>query len=224
MLGTIVNVGCIIVGSTVGTIAKKALGDKYTEVLFNALGLASIVLGCNAAVSHMGKSEYPVLFIMSLAIGGLVGTALDIDGRVKRALEKKGGSNAAQGLTTACLLFCIGTLSIVGPVLSAVEGDNTFLFTNATLDLFSSAMLASTFGIVIIWAAPILLCWQGGIYLTAKFLSAEFFSEGLVNELSTVGGVLIVCTGLSLLKLKDCKTLNLLPGLLGPVIWYLIVG
>ncbi|MDO4462892.1 MAG: DUF554 domain-containing protein [Bacteroidia bacterium] len=222
MLGTITNVCCIVVGSTIGALAKRALGEKYTTVLFNALGLASIVLGCNAAVSHMGKSDYPILFIMALAIGGIVGTAIDIDAKVQRALEKRGGSNAAQGLTTACLLFCIGTLSIVGPVLSAVEGDNTFLFTNATLDLFSSMMLASTFGIVIIWAAPILFCWQGSIYLIAKYLSSSFFSEGLINELSIVGGVLIICTGLSLLKIKDCKTLNLLPSLIIPIVFYLI--
>ena len=89
MLGTIVNTACIVVGTLLGTLFKKGLGEKYTKTLFNAMGLASIALGANSFVANMPKSEFPVLFILSLAIGGLVGTALDLDGRVKRLLAKR---------------------------------------------------------------------------------------------------------------------------------------
>lgn len=223
MIGTIVNTCCIIVGSIVGSLFKRGLGEKYTTVLFNAMGLASLALGANAFVSNMPKSEYPVLFILSLAIGGIVGTALDLDGRVKRAAAKRGGENLAQGLITACLLYCIGTFSIVGPVLSALNGDNTFLFTNSTLDLVTSAVFATTYGIGMILAAPVLFCWQGMFWLIAKVASDSPLLQGtLVNELSIVGGVLIISSGLSLLKLKDCKTLNYIPALLVPVIWFLV--
>ena len=225
MIGTIVNTGCIIVGTLVGTLFKKGLGEKYTKALFNAMGLASIVLGANSFVQNMPKSEFPVLFILSLAIGGIIGTALDLDGRVKRLVAKRTGEGLAKGLISACLLYCIGTFSIVGPVMSALNGDNTFLYTNSTLDLVTSTVFATTFGIGMILAAPVLFCWQGMFYLIARLASGSPLLQGtLVNELAIVGGVLIVSSGLSILDIKDCKTLNYIPALLVPIVWFLVKG
>ena len=225
MLGTIVNTACIIAGTVLGTLFKKGLGEKYRTVLFNAMGLASIALGANSFVQNMPKSEFPVLFILSLALGGVAGTALDLDGRVKRLLARRGGESFANGLISACLLYCIGTFSIVGPVLSALQGDNTFLYTNSTLDFVTSMVFATTYGIGMILAAPILFCWQGMFYLIAKLASASPLLQGsLVNELAIVGGVLIISSGLSILNIKDCKTLNYLPALLVPVLWFLVKG
>ena len=223
MIGTIVNTGCIIVGSIVGSLLKKGLGEKYQSVLYTAMGLASLALGLNAFAQNMPKSEFPVLFILSLAIGGIIGTALDLDGRVKKTIAKRGGEGLANGLITCCLLFCIGTFSIVGPIMSATTGDNTFLYTNATLDLVTSMVFAATYGIGIIFAAAVLFCWQGSFYLLAK-LASDFLSDALISELCIVGGVLIIASGLSLLKLKDCKALNYIPALLIPVLWFLIKG
>ena len=225
MLGTIVNTACIIAGTVLGTLFKKGLGEKYRTVLFHAMGLASLALGSNSFVQNMPKSEFPVLFILSLALGGVVGTALDLDGRVKRLLARRGGESFANGLISACLLYCIGTFSIVGPVLSALQGDNTFLYTNSTLDFVTSMVFATTYGIGMILAAPILFCWQGMFYLIAKLASASPLLQGtLVNELAIVGGVLIISSGLSILNIKDCKTLNYLPALLVPVLWFLVKG
>ena len=225
MLGTIVNTACIIAGTVIGTLFKKGLGEKYRTVLFHAMGLASLALGANSFVQNMPKSEFPVLFILSLALGGVVGTALDLDGRVKRLLARRGGESFANGLISACLLYCIGTFSIVGPVLSALQGDNTFLYTNSTLDFVTSMVFATTYGIGMILAAPILFCWQGMFYLIAKLASASPLLQGtLVNEVAIVGGVLIISSGLSILNIKDCKTLNYLPALLVPVLWFLVKG
>ena len=225
MLGTIVNTGCIIVGSVVGSLLKKGLGDKYQTVLYNAMGLASLALGVSTFTQNLPKSEFPVLFILSLAIGGVAGTALDLDGRTKRLIASKGGEGLANGLISACLLFCVGTFSIVGPILSATTGDNTFLYTNATLDLVTSMVFAATFGIGIIFSSLVLFCWQGTFYLLGKLAASSPLMQGtLVNELSIVGGVLIVASGLSLLGIKDCKTLNYLPALLVPVLWFLMRG
>ena len=110
---------------------------------------------------------------------------------------------------------------MLGPVLSALNGDNTYLFTNATLDLITSAVLASTYGIGMVWAAPVLFCWQGMFYLIAK-LSESAISPELVAELSIIGGILITASGLNILKLKDCKTLNMLPSLFIPPIFFLV--
>ena len=223
MIGTIVNASTILIGSIVGSIVHKGIKPEYQGALFNAMGLAAFLLGINAAVGHMADSRYPVLFIASLAIGSLLGTIADLDGRFKWLTAHFTSSNLGEGLSTAILLFCIGTLSIVGPIESAVNGNHTYLFTNATLDLVSSMVLASTYGIGIALAAVVLFCWQGAIFLGASFLSG-FLSPSLMAEISIVGGVLIATSGLSILKIKDCKTMNMLPSLLVPPIWFLIVG
>ena len=226
MLGTIVNTCTIVAGTLLGALMHRGIREKYKLVLYDALGLASLAIGLNATISNFGKSQYPVLFIVALAIGGVVGTWLDIDGRFKRLVNRRSQANSSarlgDGLATAILLYCIGPLSMLGPVISALKGDNTFLFTNATLDFVSSTIFASTYGIGMVLAAPVLFCWQGMFYLVAHISSAAV-SDALMAELLIVGGLMITGSGLSLLNLKDCKTLNLLPALLVPVFWFLIL-
>lgn len=236
MLGTLVNTTTILIGATIGSIVRGGIGPKYQAALFDALGLACLVLGANAALPNMAQSQYPVLFIISLAIGSVVGTRLDLAGRIDRLnsrLNAKAGreNNALHGLVTGVLLFCIGTFSIVGPVLSCLspshgwafsEPGNTFLYTNATLDLVTSCVLAATYGRIMLWAAPILFCWQGMFYAIAYFCSAGM-PEPMRIELSIVGGVLIISSGLSILGIKDLKTVNLLPSLLVPVVFYAVI-
>lgn len=224
MLGTIVNTTTIIVGSVIGSVVKKGINEKYQQALFNAMGLAATAIGINAVVNNMPKSQYPVLFIVSLAIGSVLGSMLDIDGRFQKLVAKFSKSNLGEGLGTGILLYCIGTLSILGPVMSAVYGDHTYLFTNATLDLVTSMVLASTYGIGMVLAAPVLFCWQGMIYFVASYLSASFFSQDLLTELSVVGGILIASSGIGILKIKDIKTMNMLPALLVPMIFFIIKG
>ncbi|MBP5770770.1 MAG: DUF554 domain-containing protein [Bacteroidaceae bacterium] len=227
MIGTITNTISIIIGSVAGAVMKRGIKPEYQSVMFTAMGLASLSLGFNAVARTMPKSEYPVLFIVSIALGGLLGTILDIDGHFKQLVnhfDKSGKDGSlAKGLSTGILLYCIGTFSIVGPMLSALEGDNTFLYTNATLDLITSAVLAATYGIGMVAAAPVLFCWQGTFYLIAK-LFGPVIPDTLVSEIITVGGTLIVASGLSLLDIKDCKSLNLLPSLLIPVLFFLVKG
>ena len=222
MLGTIVNTATILTGSVAGSLLKKGIREEYQDALYNAMGLAAVGVGINAIVSHMPDSKYPVLFIISLAVGSLIGTALDLDNRFHRLVGKFGNSELGKGLSTGILLFCIGTLSILGPVESAVNGNNTYLFTNATLDLVTSCALATTYGIGIAAAAIVLFCWQGSIYLLAS-LAENAISPDLMTEVTTVGGFLIAASGLSILNLKDCKTLNMLPALFVPAVWFLLL-
>lgn len=235
MLGTIVNTTTILIGGAFGAIVRTGIGEKYKKVLFNALGLCCLVLGVNASLPNMTKSEYPVMFIISLAIGGIIGTKLDLSGKIDKLnarlnAKTKKETNGLQGLVTGLLLYCIGTFSIVGPVLSALsptqgwaigESANTYLYTNATLDLVTSAVLAASYGWIMLLAAPVLFCWQGMFYAIAYFFG-EAMPEPMRTELSIVGGVLIVSSGLGILGIKDCKTVNLLPSLLVPVIFYLV--
>lgn len=223
MIGTIVNTSTILVGSVLGSVVKKGIKEEYQGALYTAMGLAATVLGINTVVGNMPNSQYPVLFILSLAAGGLLGTMLNVDGRFQNLVGKFSKSNLGQGLSTGILLYCIGSLSILGPIQSALNNDNTFLFTNATLDFVTSMVLASTYGIGMALAAGVLFLWQGSIYLCAGALSG-FISPELMCEISIVGGILIFSSGLSILGIKDCKALNLLPSLLIPILWFVVKG
>ena len=216
MLGTIVNTSTIIAGSVLGSVFRQGIKENYKKALFDALGLATVALGANAVVSNMPQSRFPVLFILSLALGSIIGTLLDIDGRFQRLAGRfKGGSDLGQGLSTAILLFCIGTLSILGPIESALYGNNTYLFTNATLDFVASMVLASAYGIGIALAG-------GSIYLLAGWL-APFLTAELMTEISIIGGVFIMSSGFAILELKKFKTLNMLPALIVPAVWTLLL-
>lgn len=238
MIGTIVNTCAIVVGTLAGTLLNRGIKEKYKVGLYDALGLASLAIGLNATITNLPKSQYPVLFIVALAVGTVVGTRLDIDGRFHRLVDgpSRGGEKrrhflsawlsppregVGEALSTATLLYCIGPLSMLGPVISALKGDHTFLFTNATLDLVSSTIFASTYGFWMILAAPVLFLWQGMFYMVAK-VSSEAVGDALMAELLIVGGLLIVGSGLNLLQLKQVKTLNMLPALLVPPLWFLM--
>lgn len=225
LIGTVVNTCAIILGSVIGGCIKKNLKSKYHDAIFTALGIATIALGINAAVQNMPNSQFPVLFIASLALGAIIGTALNLEERFDAAVSKhsKNGKEFAQGFSTAIMLFCIGTLSILGPINSALYGDETFLFTNAALDLVSSMVLASTFGMGIALAGLVLFLWQGGIYLLASIL-APMVSGGLMVEIGIVGGILILATGINLLRLREISTMNLLPSLFIPVVWFALLS
>lgn len=218
MIGTLVNTLAILAGTAVGHFARRALGEDMRHALYTAMGLAALALGMNTVCRAMPRSEYPVLFIVSLAAGGALGTRLRLEERFRRLASRGGDGNLAQGLSTGILLYCVGTLSILGPAMSALYGDETYLLTNATLDFVTSAVLASTYGPGMALAAPVLFVWQGGIYLCVR-LAGTAMPEALVTELSVVGGVLIVAGALSILRIKECRTLDLLPALAVPVVY-----
>lgn len=188
MLGTITNVTAILIGTAIGCLLKGGIKKQYESALFTAMGLAALGIGMEYVVNNIPKSQYPPLFIVSLAIGACLGTWWQVDWHFNTLVHRCGGkSQLGKGLATGILLYCIGALSIVGPVMAAV-----------------------------------LFCWQGGIYLVAKYLSASFFSTPLITEISIVGGFLIATTGISLLKIRDIKTLNLLPALLVPLVFFIV--
>ena len=231
MLGTIVNIATIILGTSLGALLKKGVKPQYQEGLYNAMGFCAVALGLNAFVQHLPKSEYPVLFIVCLAVGSLIGYVLRLTERFETLVARRenvggnsittGEKRLADGLSTGILLYCVGTLSMLGPVVSALQGDDTYLFTNATLDFVTSMVLASTYGWGMLWAAPVLFLWQGAFYGVAS-LSAGAIQEELITELSIVGGILIFASGLSILDIKESKTLNMLPALFLPILYFLL--
>jgi uncharacterized protein len=222
MFGTIFNTLTIVVGSVIGSIFKKGIKHEYHNILMQAMGLVAIVLGIEAVVHHLPSSKYPVLFIVSLAIGGLIGQKLNLEVRFNNLVNKFSKSNLAEGLSTAILLFCIGSLSILGPIEAALKKDYTYLLANGILDGITSIVLASTFGIGIAIAGIVLFIWQGSIYLITTLLEGAI-NHSLLNELSIVGGILILASGLNILEIKKFKTLNLIPSLLVSPLLFLII-
>ncbi len=222
MIGTFVNAATIIIGCFIGSFFKKILSEDMNKRLLETMGLAALGIGLNSVVQNLPDSNFPVLFIASLAIGCVIGSLLKIDERVSRLTSRADnsdkGSNLGEGIITGSLIFCVGTLSILGPVMAALNDDHTFLFTNATLDLVTSMVLASAYGIGIIVCAGILVLWQGSIY-GLTLLLGDVITHSMINEISIVGGFMIAMTGLNIMGVKKFKTLDYLPALLIPIIW-----
>ncbi|MFS0785359.1 DUF554 domain-containing protein [Shouchella sp. 1P09AA] len=226
MIGTLVNVATILFGSLIGSLVKSGLNERYHTILMQGMGLAVIGLGISAVATNLPNSQFPVLFIISLAIGGLVGEMTRFEERFKSGLSFILKGRVNEGLTTAILLFCVGTLSIVGPIEAALNQHYTYLYSNAILDGFTSIVLAATFGFSIAFSAVILLIWQGSIYFLASYASI-FFTPELLIEFSIIGGLLILSTGLNIVGIHSFKTLNLLPALLIPILFFagkLLIG
>lgn len=205
----------IVVGSVIGNLFKSKLAPKFQTVLMEALGLAAIMIGIHTVIEPLDKSTLPVLFIISLAIGGILGTMWDLQGHFDRIVQRFTNSELSAGLATAVLLFCFGSLSILGPINAALDHDYSFLLTNGVLDLITSIVLGAAYGLGIAWGAVVLLGWQGSLYVLALVFRSAL-SPALLNELMIVGGVLIFASGLSILEIKKINTLNFLPALLVP--------
>lgn len=215
MYGTIFNASMIVVGSVIGNLFKSKLAFKFQTVLMEALGLAAVMIGIHTVIEPLDKSTLPVLFIISLAIGGILGTMWDLQGHFDRIVQHFTNSELSAGLATAVLLFCFGSLSILGPINAALDHDYSFLLTNGVLDLITSIVLGAAYGLGIAWGAVVVLGWQGSLYVMALVFKAAL-SPVLLNELMIVGGVLIFASGLSVLEIKKINTLNFLPALLVP--------
>lgn len=219
MYAIIINAIAVIVGSAIGALFKRGIKEKYITVLNTAMGLCAIALGLNVAIESMQKTHYPALFIFCLSIGGLVGTILKMDQRMERATRRISTTNLSEGITTSILLCCVGTLAMMGPVMSALYDDNTYLMTAATLNLVTMIVVASSYGFWVMVTSVAVFLWMSAIYGIA-LLSRSFISEELIAEVSLVGGILITASGLGVLHIKDCKTINLLPSLLVPIVFF----
>lgn len=180
--------------------------------MMTAMGLVALSIGVNAIVQYMPTSTYPVLFIVSLALGGVIGQMLNLEDKFNSAVSKYSKGDLAQGLSTAILLYCIGTLSILGPVEAAVNQNYTYLITNGILDGITSIVLASTFGFGIALSAVAVFLWQGAIYVMALFMENAINTD-IMNEVNIIGGILILMSGLGILNIKAFKTMNYLPAL-----------
>lgn len=218
MTGVLFNVLTVLVGSTVGLLLKKGISKKYSDAVMVGIGFCTVLIG----IQGMLKGLNVLVAIVSMVVGAVIGTALDIDGKlnglgdaISRKMNKKDGSkvSVAEGFVTASLLFCIGAMTIIGSLEAGLKGDNTTLFTKSILDLCSSMMLSASLGIGVVFSAVFVLIFQGGIVLLAGFLE-PFLSDAAVAEITCVGSLMILALGLNLTGIGKFKVANYFPALI----------
>lgn len=222
LLGTIVNTFTVIIGSTVGLIFNKNIPTRLNDMLMKGLGLCTLYLGFSGAL----KGENTLVMILSMILGTVIGEGIDIDSRANgffQNLEKrfskpgKQGPSLADGFINACLLFCIGSMTLVGSLNAGLMGDQDMLLTKSMLDLCSSMIFASTMGIGVLLSAAFVFAYQGGLTLLASLL-APILTTTVIAEMTCVGSLIIIGTGLNLLGITKLKLMNFLPAMFMPML------
>ncbi len=215
MIGTLVNTVAVIVGGTIGLVLKKSMPKRVSTIYFQAIGLFTLAIGITMVV----KMDHILIVVGSLAIGSLLGEWMNMEVGVERLSEflKKrfriGSDKFSEGLITAFLLFCIGSMTILGTIQEGTGGSSDLLFTKSLMDFFSGMLLASAFGFGVIVSAVPLFIFQGLLTLLAMYASS-FFTHAIIQGLSSVGGILLIGLGINVLEIKKLWIMNMLPALL----------
>ncbi len=224
-IGSMINALTVILGSVTGLLLRKKFPKNIQAIIFEGVGLGTLVLGMKMAF----EVEDFLVFIFSLIFGGIVGELIHLETRMEALGDMLKGKLKTQderfteGLVTAFLIFCIGSMTFVGALNEGLSGDRTLILTKAILDGFTSMALASVYGLGVLFSALPLFIIQASLTLLATQFQS-FFSDLLIHQLTSVGGALILGIGLSLLEIKKVKTINLLPGLLVVIVLTLVVG
>jgi uncharacterized protein len=219
MLGTIVNIIAIIVGSSLGLYLNKRLPERFINIFFQVIGLFTIFLGISMAL----ETTHFLHMIVALITGSIIGEALRIQkgfDRMGSYLKRRlriGNKKFTEGLITAFLLYCIGSLTIVGAIEAGLTGDEELIYLKSIMDGISSIALASGLGIGVMFSVIPLLIFQGGITLLASVFG-EFIPQVMITEISAVGGILLLGMGISILNIKRINVMNMLPSLITIII------
>lgn len=217
MKGTIVNVVAIFLGCSAGFILKSKFPEKIEKIIMQALGLASLLIGMQMAI----KADNILLVIFSLVIGGVIGEIINIEAdlekfgeRIKRKFKSNNTSERfVEGFLTASLLYCVGSMAIMGAIKEGLSGNPDILYAKSLLDGVTSIAFTAAMGIGVLFSAIPVFLYQGGITLLARTIK-DFLSPEIINEMTAVGGILIWGIGFGLLGIKKIKVGNLLPAIL----------
>ena len=224
MTGTFVNAAAIIVGSLMGVLLKKGLPDRLKGTLMQGIGLGVLLIGFRMAL----QSENLLIVLASLVLGGIVGETINIE----LYLEKFGlfiqskvdeNSSIAKAFVTSSLLYCVGSMAVMGALESGLTGNHTTLYAKSILDGVTSIIFASTLGIGVLFSAIPVLAYQGAITLAATMVQ-PVLTTAAVAEMTGTGGLLIIGIGLNVLEIKTIKVGNLLPAILFALLISTIVG
>ncbi len=222
MLGTIVNTLAIIAGASVGLLFRNGIPEKYNRTVMQAIGLSVVLIGMKGA---LGCNDL-LIIIISLAVGSLLGEMVGIEDYLERLgqfLETKfakGSSTFSAGFVTASLMYCVGSMAIVGALESGLTGNHSTLYAKATLDGIVGIVLSSSLGIGVMFAAVPVFIYQGAITLLAGLLK-PLLVPAVISQMSATGGLLIVALGFNMIRDKKIKVGNMLPAIFIPLIYYI---
>ncbi|HEY5557919.1 DUF554 domain-containing protein [Acetobacterium sp.] len=225
MVGTIINAVTIIFCSIIGLLFKKALPQRLCETITQGMGLGIMIIGISMAL----KTQDIIILLVSLLFGAVIGELLNIEKQLKRLGDrlgskmKKKDNTISQGFVTASLLFCTGSMGIMGAIENGLTGTYGILLSKSLLDGIFSIIFASTMGIGVLFSAIPVFLYQGGITLLAGSIKT-LLSAGMINEMNAVGGVLIFAIGINMVKIKNLKIGNLLPAIIMPIIILWVLG
>ncbi|WP_085993795.1 DUF554 domain-containing protein [Oceanobacillus senegalensis] len=228
LLGTIVNGALIVIGSIIGLFFTK-IPERYKETVMHGIGLAVILIGLQMAFS----TEQILIVLLSLLSGAIIGELFRIEEGLNRLGDWIGSKfttnndefSISQGFITATLIFCIGAMSIIGALDSGIRHDHEVLITKGVIDGFTSLVLTTTLGFGVILSIIPVVLYQGSIALLSTQIThfvSEAFLNGLIVEMTSVGGLLIVAIGLNILKITKIRIGNLLPSILTVILIYYI--
>lgn len=228
MFGVFVNVLTVLAGSTCGLLFRKAIPRKVSDKVMAALGLCTVFLGVDSMIDPDYGGALPLIIIVAMVLGTLVGALLRIDDGISRLgtwvegkFSRTQKGTVAQGFVTASLVFCVGSMTVVGSLQAGLEGDYTLLLTKSLLDLISSSMLAASLGIGVLFSALFVLVFQGGLVLLSGVLQ-PVLTAGAVDAMVCAGGLMMVALGLNLLGATKLKVADYLPALVfAPALWWL---
>ena len=223
MTGTLINIATVLIGTFVGITVGGRLSESAQQRVLAGLGLITLVLGVQLALAWSGDDTTdatPLYVLGGVLLGGLAGAAIGVERRleqlgdaIQRKLHREGTtSTVSEGFVTASLLFCVGSLAVVGSIQDGLTGDFQTLATKAVLDGFAAVALAATLGWGVGLSAVTILLYQGAITLGAGLFDDLLQGEALA-VLNSAGGVTIIGIALKLLDLKDVKVGNFLPAL-----------
>ena len=214
MIGTLVNTAAVIVGGAIGLLLKKNMPQRITTIYFQAVGLFTLAIG----ISMVVKMDHILIVVASMALGSLLGEWLNIEAgaeKLSEYLKKKfriGSDKFSEGLITAFLLFCIGSMTILGTIQEGTGGSSDLLFTKSLMDFFSAILLASAFGFGVIISAIPLFIFQTILTLIAMD-AGRLFTPEIIQGLTSVGGILLIGLGINILEIKKLRIMNMLPAL-----------
>ncbi len=224
-IGTFINMATVVIGSVIGLSLQQVFPENIQIIIFQGIGLATLVLG--VMMSLKVPEGYLLNFIFSLVLGGIVGEVLGLQDLlqglgdwIKQSLQLAESNRFTEGMITAFLLYCVGSMTFVGAIEEGLEGKRELLLVKSTLDGISSIAFASTYGIGVLFSIFPMLIFQGGLTVLAQRLQ-QFFTTTMIAQLSTVGGALIIGIGINMLGLGNINVENLLPALLVtlPLTW-----
>lgn len=226
MLAVIVNAVAVIIGGLIGTLFGSRIKERYTKAVMTCIALVTMVIGVQSAI----VTSNILIVMVCLVLGTIIGTALHLDDRINGSGDKMkeklagtrfGGGHFAEAFVSTSILFCVGTMTVIGSVQAGLNKDYSILFAKSAMDFVSSIVFAAALGSGVFLSAVTVLVFQGGIALLAG-LAAPVLSTQVVTEMSAVGGALFIGMAINLLGLREekIKVGDMLPAIFLPILYF----